>query len=452
MGAGSCPDLCYNPTMPDSPVERRSFLQSVSAGAALTTSLFTRPLAGANDRIRVGFIGLGRMGRGSLGIALKVPEIEVAALCDIYQPNLELARKIAPDAKVYKDFRDLLAARDIDAVNISTPDHWHAYMAVEACKAGKDVYVEKPVSVAVEEGRAMVQAARKYNRVVQVGTQQRSGVHFARAREIVQSGRLGKISFVRTWNYGNQYPEGIGNPPDSAPTADLDWDMWLGPAPKVPFNKNRFGVDPKEFSHFRWFWDYAGGMVTDWSVHLIDIVLWAMDSIGPNVIQAAGGKYFIQDNRDTPDTILVTWEFPNWICVYENRILNAQSMFNQGYGILFHGTDGTLFVDRSRYQILPERRRLDDQTADRTEPEEGKNSNNQSLSHWQNFVACIRSRERPVSDIEHGHHSTAMALLGNVALRSRQRVEWDPKTETTSNQEAQPFLRRQYRAPWKLEI
>ncbi len=438
--------------MPPSELERRSFLKSAGAASALATSFFTGRLAGANDKIRVGFIGLGRMGRSSLGIALKVPDIEVAALCDVYKPNLEQALKQAPQAKVYKDFRDLLAAKDIDAVNISTPDHWHAYMTVEACKAGKDVYVEKPISVAVEEGRIMVQAARKYNRVVQVGTQQRSGVHFAKARDIVRSGRLGKISFVRTWNYGNQYPEGIGNPPDSEPPADLDWEMWLGPAPKAPFNSNRFGVHPKEFSRFRWFWDYAGGMVTDWAIHLVDIVLWAMEAAGPNVITASGGKFYIEDDRDTPDTIQVTWEFPKWVCVYENRILNAQSMFKQGYGILFHGTDGTLFVDRSRYELIPERKGRGEESVNRTEPEEGKSSNNHNLAHWQNFLECIRSRQRPVSDIEYGHQSTALALLANVAYRSRQRVDWDPKSETTGNKEAQPYLRREYRAPWKLRL
>ncbi len=428
-------------------MERRSFL-----GAALTTSLFTGRLAGANDKIRVGFIGLGRMGRSNLGVCIKMPECEAAALCDVYRPNLELAQKMAPEAKVYKDFRELIAAKDLDVVCVSTPDHWHAYMAVEACKAGKDVYVEKPIAVAIEEGRLMVQAARKYNRVVQVGTQQRSGAHFQKARDLVRSGRLGKISFVRTWNYGNQYPEGMGNPPDSDPPAELDWDMWLGPARKAPFNENRFGVHPKDFSRFRWFWDYAGGMVTDWAIHLLDIVLWAMEAAGPNIITASGGKYYIQDNRDTPDTIQVTWEFPNWICVYENRILNAQSMFNEGYGILFHGTDGTLFVDRSRYQLIPERRRDGDRMVDRTEPEELKTTGNHNRSHWEDFVASIRSRQRPVSDIEEGHRSTAMALLGNVAFRSRQRVDWDPKSETTSNKEARPYLRREYRKPWKLAL
>ncbi|MBI3665060.1 MAG: Gfo/Idh/MocA family oxidoreductase [Acidobacteria bacterium] len=435
-----------------SELERRDFLKSAGAGALLTTPLFTGRVAGANDRIRVGFIGLGRMGRASLKVVLGMPECQVVALCDVYKPNLELAQAMAPEARVYKDFRDLLAAGDIDVVDISTPDHWHAYMTVEACKAGKDVYVEKPICVALEEGRIMVQAARKYSRVVQVGTQQRSGPHFARAREIVRSGRLGKISFVRTWNYGNQYPEGIGNPPDSEPPADLDWDMWLGPAPKAPFNPNRFGVHPKDFSRFRWFWDYAGGMVTDWSVHLIDIVLWAMDTLGPNVITASGGKYYLQDDRETPDTIQITWEFPNWLCVYEDRELNGQSMFKAGYGILFHGTDGTLLVDRSRYELIPERRRQGDEMVDRTQPEEGKNSSNHNLAHWRNFVACIRSRERPVSDIEYGHRSTSMALLGNVAFRSHQRVEWDPVSETTGNKEAWPYLRREYRPPWKLTL
>jgi predicted dehydrogenase len=438
--------------MAEQPVERRTFLKSVGAGAALTTSLFTGRVAGANDRIRVGFIGLGRMGRGSLGIAVRIPEIDVVALCDIYKPNLELALQMAPKARTYKDFRDLLTAKDIDAVNISTPDHWHAYMMVEACKAGKDVYVEKPICVAVEEGKIMVQAARRYNRVVQVGTQQRSGVHFEHAREIVRSGRLGKISFVRTWNYGNEYPAGIGNPPDSDPPPDFDWNMWLGPAPERPFNSNRFGVHPKEFSRFRWSWDYAGGMVTDWSIHLIDIELWSMDAIGPTAITASGGKYYIEDDRDTPDTIQVTWDFPKWNCVYENRILNGQSMFKQGYGILFHGTDGTLFVDRSRYELIPELRSEDGRKVERTPAVEEANSNNHNLAHWQNFVACMRSRQWPVSDIEEGYRSTAMALLGNVAYRSRQRVDWDPSTGTTSNKEAQPYLRREYRKPWKLSI
>jgi predicted dehydrogenase len=327
-------------------------------------------------------------------------------------------------------------------------------MTIEACKAGKDVYVEKPISVTVDEGRLMVEAARKYNRVVQVGTMQRSGDHFQKVARMIQDGKIGKVTFVRTWNYGNDFPSGIGNPPDSAPPADLDWDMWLGPAPERAFNKNRFGVDPRAFSHFRWFWDYAGGMMTDWGVHLLDIVLWAMREDGPRVITTVGAKYAIQDNRDTPDVIQATYEFPHFVCVYENRIVNAQSMFGQGYGITFHGTKGTLFVDRSRWEILPEMERPEGSGGEIGQiPVERGNSGNNSLeAHWVNFVECMRTREKPISDIEIGHRSTATCLLANVALRSRQRVEWDPKTETTPVKEAQTYLKREYRAPWKLTL
>ena len=434
--------------------ERRDFLKS--AGAALTTSLFAGAVKGANDRISVGFIGVGRMGTSNLGFAMRQPEVEIAALCDVYQPNLEKAVAVAARGpqgeagqrkapRAVADFREILEDKSIDAVCISTPDHWHPYMTVEACKAGKDVYVEKPVAVAVEEGRKMVQAARKYNRVVQAGTMQRSGDHFQKACEIVRSGQLGKVTFVRTWNYSNTPEEGLGNPPDGAPAAGLDWNMWLGPAPEYEFNQNRFGVDPKEFSHFRWFWDYAGGMMTDWGIHLLDIVQMAFDEAAPTAITALGSKLYIKDNRDTPDTLQVTYEYPGFLATYENRLGNAQSMFEQGYGILFHGAKGTMFVDRARYQIYPEK-------AGALEAVTVKSSNNSNMAHWANFLDCIRTRQKPVSDIEIAHRSTTTALLGNVALRSKLRIDWDGKTETTAQAAARKFLRREYRKPWKLEV
>src|SRR4030081_3413909 len=236
--------------------ERRDFIRT--AGAALTTQIFTGAVKGANDRVSAAFIGMGRLGSANLGAAMKQPNVEVVAVCDVYQPHLEKAVAASSrgpkgeagartPARGVTDFREILHDKSIDVVCIATPDHWHAYMTVEACKNGKDVYVEKPICVAIEEGRKMVQAARKYDRVVQDGTWQRSGVHFQKAVEIVTSGQLGKVTFIRTWNYGHQKPEGIGNPPDDAPPAGLDWDMWLGPAPKREFNKNRFGVDPKAF-------------------------------------------------------------------------------------------------------------------------------------------------------------------------------------------------------------
>src|SRR6195256_4080469 len=422
--------------------ERRDFIRT--AGAALTTQIFTGAVKGANDRISVAVIGMGRMGMGNLSVAMKQPNVEIAAVCDVYQPHLEkavAATSRGPNgepgarqaARGVTDFREILHDKSIDVVCIATPDHWHPYMTVEACKNGKDVYVEKPIAVAVDEGRKMVQAARKYNRVVQAGTMQRSGDHFQKACEVVRSGQLGKISFVRTWNYSNMNEEGLGNPPDGAPVPGLNWEMWLGPAPEHAFNANRFGVDPKKVSPFRWFWDYAGGMMTDWGIHLLDIVQMAFDEAAPTAITALGEKFFITDNRDTPDTLQVTYEYPGFIATYENRLGNANSMFKQGYGILFPGSNGTLFVDRSRYEIFPEK------GAD-LQAVEVKSSNNSNMAHWANFLDCVKTRQRPISDIEIGQRSTATALLGNVSLRSKLRIDWDSKTETTPQSAARKYL------------
>ncbi len=316
---------------------RREFIKS-AATAAFTTAIFTGNVKGANDRVAAAFIGVGRMGQGNMSAAMKQDNLQIATICDVYKPNLDKAVGMTEGkAKGVKDFREVLADKSIDVVCIATPDHWHAYMTVEACKAGKDVYVEKPICVTVDEGAKMVQAARKYNRVVQAGTMQRSGVHFQKAAEIVRSGQIGEVNFVRTWNYGLSKKEGIGNPADTAPPADLDWDLWLGPAPNRPFNANRFGVDPKAFSHFRWFWDYAGGMMTDWGVHLLDIVQMAFNEQMPKAVTALGGKFWLTDNRETPDTLVVSYEYANFLATYENRNSSSESMFGKGVhpGLVF---------------------------------------------------------------------------------------------------------------------
>jgi predicted dehydrogenase len=321
-------------------------------------------------------------------------------------------------------------------------------MTIEACKAGKDVFVEKPICVVVDEGVKMVQAARKYKRVVQAGTMQRSAVHFQQARDIVKSGKLGKITAVHTWNYGNEKLEGIGNPPDSDPPPGLDWDMWLGPAPKHAFNQNRWGVDPDDryFSRFRWFWDYAGGMMTDWGVHWLDIVQWAFNEEMPTAVTALGSKYRLHDNRETPDTLHVAYEYPSGlIATYENRTGNGQSMFNKGGGILFHGDQATLFVDRSEYRLVPER-------GVEMEPEQVKSTGGGNREHWANFLECMRTREKPISDVEHCQHSTTTCLLGNIALRSKLRLDFDAQKWTVAQSEARKYLTREYRKPWKLTL
>jgi predicted dehydrogenase len=291
----------------------------------------------------------------------------------------------------------------------------------------------------------MVQAARKYKRVVQAGTMQRSGLHFQQAVEIVRSGQLGHVSFCRTWNYSNQ--AGIGNPPDSEPPPNLDWDMWLGPAPKRPFNANRFGVDPKAFSHFRWFWDYAGGMMTDWGVHLLDIVQWAFDEEMPASITALGGKFFIQDNRETPDTLQVTYQYPSgFVATYENRVGNGHT-YASGHNISFHGTRGTLYVSRAGYTLFPEHPEEKDLIEVRV-----SRFNDSNVAHWRNFFECMRTRERPISDIEKCQRTTTACLLGNVALLSKLRLDWDEKGWTTAQPEARKWLRREARAPWKIVV
>ena len=434
--------------------------QIVKAGAvALTTNIFTAKLRGANDRPTAAFIGMGKMGRSNLGIAIKQENLQVASVCDIYDRNLnwahEMAKKKFPEAKAVKDFREILADKSIDIVCIATPDHWHPYMMIEACKAGKDVYVEKPICVTIEEGKKMVEAARKYERVVQAGTQQRSGDHFQKAVELVKNGEIGQVTRVTTWNIGNSSVEGIGNPPDEAPPAGLDWDMWLGPAPKRPFNRNRWGVDPDDrwFSHFRWFWDYAGGMMTDWGVHLLDIVQMAYDEQMPKSVVAFGEKFRLKDNRDTPDTIIALYEYPGFLATYENRYGNSNNLNGKGYGIVLHGDKGTLFVDRSLYQLWPEQRATSGQgMVPATEPITVKSGNNQNMAHWANFLDCVKTRKRPVADIETCNRSTASCLLANVSLRSKMKVDWDEQRWTVKQSEAKKFLSREERKPWKLVV
>ncbi len=438
--------MSQEPSLHPAPPARRHFVRT--AGATLATSLFSGKIKGANDKVNLAFIGTGAMGTGNIAAAMKQEGVEIVAVCDVYQPNLKRGVDASSyfEAKPVKDFREILADKSIDAVCISTPDHWHAYMTVEACKAGKDVYVEKPACTTVDEARIMVQAARKYKRVVQMGTMQRSGVHFQQATGLVRKGQLGKVTYCRGWNYMPLQPEGYGNPPDSAPPPTLDWDLWLGPAPLRPFNANRFGVAPRRFSTFRYFWDYAGGIMTDWGVHMLDIVQMGTGDVAPKSVTALGGRYFVQDNTETPDTLQVTYEYAGgFLAAYEYRACNAHPLFDRSYGTAFYGAQGTVFVDRSLYQVLPEK---DSALEARTV----KASNDSHAAHWANFIACVKSRQKPICDIEIGARSTVMCLLANVALRSGRKLDWDEAHWTTVQPEARALLTRAYRAPWKLEL
>jgi len=441
------------------------------AGAAASGALTQQARAAANDRIGIGVIGCGGMGSMDLADFQKQPEAEIVAVCDVYDTNLEKAHALTGGkARKYTDFRKVLDDREVDVVVIATPDHWHPLITVSACNAGKDVYVEKPVSNVVREGRLMVEAARRNQRIVQVGLQQRSGSHFQRAAEIVRTGELGEIHYAQAWIHETSSPEGLGTPPDSEPPAGLDYDFWLGPAPKVPFNPAHF------LGNWRSFFAYGGGRITDWGVHLVDIVHMAMGVDAPQSVTASGGKLYVHDRRDTPDTQEVTWEYPGFLLHYTCLMHNSYGHNgNAGhkpfgsYGIQFHGTRGTLFVDRAGYEVTPQmksytepggissRAAYDDLTGISMYYEldgtAGRGTSSvQHVPHVQNFLRAVKSRELPVADIEIGHRTTSACHLGNIALRMQQKLRWDAKEERfIGNEEANRMLVREYRAPWKLE-
>ena len=455
-------------------VNRRTFVSTgVSGVAAATTGLGTRSVLGANNRIRMASIGVGGMGRSNLRDFLKMPEVDMVAVCDTWEQNRNRAVEMTDGkAEAYKDFREVLDRKDIDAVIIATPDHWHVPIAIAACDAGKDMYVEKPLSHTVAEGRKLAQAVTLNERVLQMGTQQRSGKHYQEAVGLIQAGGLGKVTRVHTWNVGNESPTGIGNHSIGEPPTGLDWDMYLGPAPYVPFSPNRF------LYTFRWFWDYSGGKMTDWGTHHFDIVHWAMNVQGPKSVFAVGHKYGLEDNRETPDTMEVVFEYPGFIATFSHRDCNAHLPPNRdNYGIEFFGTDGTMYLNRDGFWVTPEvthtdksleprylrqirenqspREPWEDRYQTTTARSEFKTSNStrsaQHIQHVRNFIDCLKSREKPISDVETGHRSTTAPLLANIALKIGRKIHWDSENEKIlEDKEASLLLTKQYRGQWKV--
>ena len=435
-------------------VTRRSFL------GAMTAAAWRRAL-GANDRVQVGFVGYGLIGAQHVYDFKNQRDVDLAALCDVYQPRLEEGlAACGPSAKGYRDFRRLLDDRDIQAVVISTPDHWHALMTLMACAAGKDVYVEKPLTLFVQEGRWMVDAARRYKRVVQVGTQQRSGKHYQRAVGLLRRGHIGKVHSVRMGFFRNVMP-GFGAPRDSEPPPGMDYGLWLGPAPLRRYNKNR------SLYHFRWFWDYSGGQMTNLGAHEIDVVHWAMQVKGPAAVSASGGRFALQDNGETPDTQDALFEYPGFTVLCSIR--EASLGRGQGEGLEFFGTRGSMTLSRSGYHVFADKkappenqipafrghpaggpeRRPGGGSDFWTEARAGRASNSLLDSHVRNFLDCVKSRERPVADVEGAHRTVTACHLANISLRVGRKVRWDSeKEEIVDDREASAHLVRPYRKPW----
>jgi predicted dehydrogenase len=422
-------------------IERRTILKG--AGAALTTSLFTGRVKGANDRISVGHIGIGAMGSSNLGHALKLSDtVEPVAVCDVYKPHLDkavaTAAKAGKTVKAVKDFREVLADKSIDAVCISTPDHWHAYMSVEACKAGKDVFVEKPASVYVEEGQKMVQAARKYKRVVQAGTMQRSGGYFKKAAELVKSGIIGEVTFVHTWQSGATKKEGWGKPADGPVPEGLDWDMWLGPAPKVPFNKNRWGVGVTTFPTFRYFWDYAGGAMTDWGVHLIDpcaSMLWRTDAdfdfsawATSSMCRTTYGHAGHDDRNVSISQVHADVRKPH-------RQSNADVCRARRGERRF--TEPQPTCHRHAWRLLADSRTEGSKVEAQTYENNQRDARPEHVPHWKNFIECVKSRAKPISDIETCVRSSTACILANLSMRHKTWLDWDETNWTVKQSNVQ---------------
>jgi len=427
---------------------RRGFLRSSAIGAtALSLGLgASRKALGANEKIRVGFIGIANRGGQLLRVAVRNKDLDVAALCDVDEPMmLKQERALRLKTKKYTDFRRMLDRRDIDGVVIATPDHWHAIQTIMACDAGKDVYVEKPLSMTVVEGRKMVEAVRRNNRVCQVGTHRRSSELYKQLVEMVRGGKIGKVTVARAYRLSNMYPNGMGVAADSEPPKGLAWDMWLGPRPLRPFNKN---IHPYKF---RW-WRLYSSQLGNWGVHYFDAMRWMVGEIAPSSLSAHGGKFAVRDARTIPDTLEVTYEFASGMLMLFGQY-EASGNPAMAYGETeLRGTQGTLYTGSSTFKIIPERGGQFEDSKPRMEPMEGKSSQGDPTNaHIRNFLDCMRSRKQCNADIESGHRSTTFSLLGNIALATKSRIEWDWKHERiTNNEEANKLLHYEYRKPWKL--
>jgi predicted dehydrogenase len=447
-------------------MNRRTFAQAtLAAGTLATLSPTARPV-GANDRIRLAFIGVGNRGDQLLDGFLPHSDAEVVGICDVYEPYLEPANKKAGGhAKFHHDYRQMLDRNDVDAVVIATPDHWHALMFVDACRARKDVYCEKPLSLTIGEGRKMADVAKETGRVTQVGLHRRSAKYVQEAVALVRAGAIGHVTSAKCFHLRNEFPLGIGKPSDTAPPPGLDWDRWLGPAAKVAYNPNRC------LYKFRWFSDHSGGQITNFGTHYLDVIQWALGQDAPKGVVALGGRYAVDDNRDIPDTLEVIWEYEKCLVTFSQINANRSPANKNGWEIELRGTKGTMFMqDGSGYEIVPEKNVLKELPAlspiarqensiqakavqSSIQPKSAKGANNPAITadHARNFLDCMRSRGTTNCPVEVGHRSTTATLLAKIALKRGRHLTWDARAErVTNDDEANRLLMYKYREPWKL--
>ncbi len=451
---------------------RRTFVRTsaIAASASAMTARSYGRIVGANEQVQIGLLGFGLIGQIHTRAFQGLKDAQITGVSDAFKPRMDACRELAPDAKPHGDFRTLLEDPEIDAVIVATPDHWHALQTMLACAAGKDVLVEKPAHLFVREGEWMQQVAATHRRIVQVGTQQRSGPHYQRARELIRGGAIGDIVCVQCDFFRNIMP-GIGNPTDCDPPAGLNWNMLLGPAPERPYNPNR------ALYHFRWFWDTAGGQMTNLGHHSLDIVHWIFDIRAPKAVSSHGGRWFLRDNGETPDTQHAIIEYDKFPVIVQIRETAAGGAQGQSGSLVFIGTKGAMKLSRSGFEILPDRKmnpqnafagmlgsqhpvggpqpvdELKGLTWCEAMSDKTGNATLQYSLHAQNFIDCIKSRQTPNSDLVSSHWVSTTCHLANISLRTGRRITWNAEAnDIADDPEASAMLERVYRAPWDAEL
>ncbi len=469
---------------------RRNFIKSSSLALAgitvsgVGTTTFAAPfidsgrrIIGANDRVRTGFIGVGNRGTQLLSLFMEQPDCEVAALCDVYKPYVtrnyaevdprhikamprqipKMGERFPGQVKRVADYRRVLDDKSIDAVCIATPDHWHALQTIDAIKAGKDVYVEKPLSKTIQEGRAMVNAGKNSKQIITVGLNRRAAPTFQKLAREIPAGKIGKVTFATCSHVSNMCFNGIGKLKPEAPPANFNWDLWLGPRAYRPYQYN---IAPYMF---RWWDDYANQLSNN-GIHYLDLIRWLIGEEAPVAVSAHGGKYVLDDDRTIPDTMHVTYEFGSGVLVTAT-ILEASSGSFVPHGFLeLRGTNGTLYTGEDDYKVVPAQPGqfqtwpspvpAENFVLDKHDPALPQGGyKNSTFSNIRNFLDCVKSRKEPWATLETGHRSTTMAHLGTIAMHTKQRLEWDGVNERfTNSEEANKWLSYTYREPWKLHV
>ena len=459
---------------------RREFITKSSAAVAGVSvglhafgSVKASRIFGANDKIRMGFIGVGNRGSQLLNLFMENKDCQVAALCDVYEPYAlrdrskvdkrffeklsgqipKMGEKFETSPKIYTDYRKLLADKTIDAVCIATPDHWHAIQTIEAINAGKDVYVEKPLTQTIAEGRKMVEVQAASNQVVAVGLNRRGSLTYQRLSKEIQAGKIGKVTLARAARISNLFPNGIGKLQPESPPNNFNWDMWLGPRAARPYQYN---IAPY---FFRWWSPYSSQM-GNWGVHYMDVIRWMMGETAPSAISAHGGKYVLDHDGDIPDTMQVTFEFASG-AIIAFGIYEASSGALPAWGeVELRGTKGLVEASQQGYRITPTKpgqfQKWDklmnaEEFNAREEMLSDGSSENSTATLIRNFLDCVKTRNTPLCPLEEGHRSTSFAHLANIALATKKRLEWDAaKEEFTNCNEANKMLHYEYRKPWKL--